>query len=150
MRNSGEPDDRERPKVASPERRSVAADVGPGRGSEDGDVHMTMTPAQRAIYERLLAAAKAAGPFKEDPKKTSIHLARTSAFAGVATRKGALLLTIKAAADIASPRIVKREQVSAHRWHLEVRLEKPSDVDRELEAWLKDAMALSSSQAEPR
>ena len=111
---------------------------------------MTMTPPQAAIYKRLLAAARAIGPVKEDPKKTSIHLARRSAFAGVATRKDALLLTIKAAADISSPRIVKRQHTSANRWYLDVRLEKTSDVDRELKAWLKDAMALSSSQAEAR
>ena len=99
-------------------------------------------PAVRAIYRQITGAAKAVGPFKEEPKKTSIHLVRQSAFAGVATRKDALILTIKSAADIRSPRIVKREQASANRWHLEVRLEKPSDVDRELKAWLKDAMKL--------
>ena len=101
-------------------------------------------PAVRAIYRQITSAAKAVGPFKEEPKKTSIHLVRQSAFAGVATRKDALILTIKSAADIRSPRIVKREQASANRWHLEVRLEKPSDVDRELKAWLKDAMKLST------
>ena len=105
---------------------------------------MTMTPAQRAIYKRLLKAARTVGPFTEDPKKTSIHLTRKSAFAGVATRKDALQLTIKTASDIRSPRIVKREQASAHRWHLEVRLESPKEVDRELTSWLKDAMALST------
>ena len=105
---------------------------------------MTMTPAQRAIYMRLLKAARTVGPFTEDPKKTSIHLTRKSAFAGVATRKDALQLTIKTASDIRSPRIVKREQASAHRWHLEVRLESPKEVDRELTSWLKDAMALST------
>jgi hypothetical protein len=76
---------------------------------------LTMTPAQRAIYKRLLGAAKAIGPFTEDPKQTSIHLMRRSAFAGVATRKDALLLTIKSATDIRSLRIVKREQTSANR-----------------------------------
>jgi hypothetical protein len=106
---------------------------------------MTMTPPQAAIYERLIAAAKAIGPFAEEPKKTSIHLVRKSAFAGVATRKQSLLVTIKSAADISSPRIVKREQVSANRWHLDVRLEKPSDVDRELKSWLKQAMTLSAA-----
>jgi hypothetical protein len=105
---------------------------------------VTMTAPQLAIYERILTVVKAIGPFKEDPKKTSIHLTRTSAFAGVATRKDALMLTIKSATDIPSPRIAKREQASAHRWHLEVRLEKPSDVDRELKAWLKKAMELSA------
>ena len=103
---------------------------------------MTMTPPQLAIYKKILSTARTIGPFTEDPKKTSIHLARRSAFAGVAARKDALMLTLKSAADISSPRIAKREQVSANRWHLEVRLEKPADVDRELKAWLRQSMAL--------
>src|SRR6266516_7693014 len=48
---------------------------------------VTMTPPVRAIYKRLLNTAKAIGPFTEDPKKTSIHLTRRTAFAGIATRK---------------------------------------------------------------
>ena len=105
---------------------------------------VTMTPPVRAIYQRLLSAAKAIGPFTEDPKKTSIHLTRRSAFAGIATRKNALILTIKSATDIKSPRIFKREQASAHRWHLEVRLEAPNQVDAELKSWLKAAMKLAA------
>ena len=104
---------------------------------------LTMTPAQRAIYKQLLSAVKTIGPFEEDPKKTSIHLTRTSAFAGVTTRKDALLLTIKSTADIRSPRIVKHEQASANRWHLEIRLDDPKQVDRELTRWLADAMRLA-------
>ena len=105
---------------------------------------VTMTPAVRAIYKQLLSTAKAIGPFKEDPKKTSIHLTRRSAFAGVATRKNALILTIKSATDIKSPRIFKHEQASANRWHLEVRLEDPKQVDAELKSWLKAAMELAA------
>lgn len=104
---------------------------------------LTMTPAQRAIYRQLLSAARSIGPFEEDRKKTSIHLTRKSAFAGVATRKDAVQLTIKSATDIRSPRIVRREQASANRWHLEIRLEDPKQVDRELTAWLADAMELA-------
>ena len=102
-------------------------------------------PAVRAIYQQITRAAKMIGPFTEEPKKTSIHLARRSAFAGVATRKDALLLTIKSAVDINSPRIIKHERASAHRWHLVVRLDDPNQVDGELKSWLRDAMALSSS-----
>ena len=58
-------------------------------------------------------------------------------------RKDALILTLKSASDIRSPRIVKREQASAHRWHLEVRLDDPAQVDAELQAWLKKAIALA-------
>lgn len=101
-------------------------------------------PVVEAIYAKLLAAARKLGPVAEDPKKTSIHLVRATAFAGVATRKDALVLTLKSATDVDSPRVVKREQTSKSRWHVEVRLEAPSDVDRELVGWLKKAYELSA------
>jgi hypothetical protein len=100
-------------------------------------------PAVRAIYDRILAAAKRFGPFQEEPKKTSIHLARKTAFAGVATRKSALILTLKSATDLKSPRVSKHERASANRWHLEVKLDDPAQVDGEIEGWLKAAYELA-------
>ena len=100
-------------------------------------------PAVRAIYDRILEAAKRLGPVCEEPKKTSIHLARKAAFAGVATRKNALILTLKSATDLRSPRIAKREQASANRWHLEVRLDDPAQVDGEIAGWLAAAYELA-------
>jgi hypothetical protein len=97
----------------------------------------------RATYDAIVDAAKKLGPVHEEPKKTSIHLAATTAFAGVATRKQALILTLKSATDIKSPRIRKREQASANRWHVEVELSQPKDVDRELRFWLKRAYELT-------
>ena len=85
-------------------------------------------PEVLATYRRLLEAARALGRVAEEPKKTSIHLVRDTAFAGVATRRSSLILTLKSAKDIHSPRIEKREQTSAHSWHIDVRLEKPGDV----------------------
>jgi hypothetical protein len=78
-------------------------------------------PAVRATYLRLLGAARVLGPVVEEPKKTSIHLMRHTAFAGVATRRSSLILTLKSAKDVRNARIHKREQTSAHRWHLEIR-----------------------------
>ena len=101
-------------------------------------------PVVTSIYDALTKAANKLGPFKEEAKKTSIHLVRSSAFAGVATRKTSLVLTLKASSDVKSPRVTKHEQVSASRWHLEVRLDSPSDVDAELKVWLKNAYELSS------
>jgi hypothetical protein len=63
------------------------------------------------IYREILDAANSIGPFREEPKKTSIHLVTTS----------------------------------ANRWHLEIRLDDPKQVDRELKSWLADAMRLSAS-----
>jgi Domain of unknown function (DUF5655) len=100
-------------------------------------------PAVRAIYDRILSAARRFGPFQEEPKKTSIHLARKTAFAGVATRKDALILTLKSAMDLKSPRVSKHEQASANRWHLEVRLDDPAQVDGEIEGWLRAAYELA-------
>jgi hypothetical protein len=101
-------------------------------------------PEVRETYSRILKTARKLGPVAEDPKKTSIHLVRNTAFAGVATRKTALILTLKSATDLASDRISKREQVSANRWHLEVRLESPAEVDREIARWIEKSYALSS------
>jgi hypothetical protein len=99
-----------------------------------------------ATYERLVGAARAFGRIVEDPKKTSIHLVRDTAFAGIATRRSSLILTLKSAKDIRSPRIQKREQASANRWHVEIRLEKPADVDRQLTSWLGAAYELAGNR----
>src|SRR5580765_2734090 len=101
-------------------------------------------PATRKIYDRLLKASGKFGPVIEDPKKTSIHLVNQTAFAGVATRKSAIVLTIKSDRELDSPRIHKSEQTSARRFHHEVKLTSPADVDAELTGWLKSAYELSA------
>ena len=100
-------------------------------------------PAVRHTYDRLLKAVGKFGPVIEEPKKTSIHLLNQTAFAGVATRKSAIVLTIKSDRKLLAPRIHKSEQTSANRFHHEVKLTSPADVDLELVRWLKDAYALS-------
>jgi hypothetical protein len=100
-------------------------------------------PAVQKIYDRLLKAAERFGPVKEEAKKTSIHLVRRTAFAGVATRRTAVVLTIKSDRKLSSPRIHKSEQTSAQRFHHEVKLATPAEVDAELVQWLKAAYALS-------
>src|SRR2546426_5443413 len=79
-------------------------------------------PIVRQIYDHLLKHSRRFGPVIEDPKKTSIHLNHATAFAGVATRKNAIILTIKSDQDLDSPRIHKSEQTSARRLHHEVKL----------------------------
>ena len=102
------------------------------------------SPAVRQTYDRLLKTARQFGLTVEEPKKTSIHLVRTTAFAGVATRKDYLILTLKSDHALASPRVFKSEQASARRFHHEVKLASPADIDAELIGWLKEAYALSA------
>jgi hypothetical protein len=101
-------------------------------------------PVVAKIYERLLAKARSFGPVEEDPKKTSIHLVRSAAFAGIATQKRAVILTLRLTHDVQSPRVRRHEQASAHRWHLEFKLEEPSQVDAELVGWVREAYELAS------
>lgn len=100
-------------------------------------------PSVLETYRRLVDVARSLGPVTEDPKKTSIHLVRRTAFAGIATRREALILTLKSATDLRSPRIAKREQTSANRWHVAVRLQKPGQIDRQLTAWIRAAYELA-------
>ncbi|HEX6573928.1 MAG TPA: DUF5655 domain-containing protein [Gemmatimonadaceae bacterium] len=102
------------------------------------------SPSVAATYAALLKASRGLGQVREEPKKTSIHLVRKTAFAGVATRKDSLILTLKADHKIDSPRIMRVEQTSANRWHLEVRLTSPADIDAELRLWLSNAYNISS------
>ena len=102
----------------------------------------TKDPSVLATYRRVVDVARTFGPVAEETK-TSIHLVRHTAFAGIATRRSSLVLTLKSASDIRSPRIEKREQTSANRWHVEVRLTAPAQVDRQLTAWLRAGYELA-------
>jgi hypothetical protein len=100
-------------------------------------------PVVRSIYERILKEARKFGDVTEEPKKTSIHLVHKSAFAGVTTRKNALILNIKSAAPIKHARIAKSEQLSASRFHQAVKLISTDEVDPVLVGWLKEAYDIS-------
>ena len=107
------------------------------------DHFVNKDPSVRALYDQLVSLVRGFGPLEEDPKKTSIHLNRKSALAGVESRKDGLLLNIKSDHSIKSPRIEKSEQISAKRFHHKVRISSTDDFDEELEMWLKEAYLLS-------
>jgi hypothetical protein len=101
------------------------------------------TPSVRATYAALLKAGRALGPVREEPKQTSIHLLRETTFAGVTLRRESLILTLKSSDPIESERVEKAQQASAQRWHNEIRLSSPRDVDAELRAWIAASYELS-------
>jgi len=107
------------------------------------DHFINKDPSVRVLYDQLVSVLLAFGPVEEDPKKTSIHLNRKSALAGVETRKNYFLLNIKSDHPIKSPRVEKAEQVSSKRFHHKVRISSPEDFDEELKNWLREAYALS-------
>ena len=101
-------------------------------------------PIVRSVYDRILTALRRVGPVTEEPKKTSIHLVNKTALAGIATRKTYLVLTIKSDRALTTSRIHKTEQVSARRFHHEIKVASSADVDPELIRWLEEAYALSN------
>jgi hypothetical protein len=108
------------------------------------DAHFSgRSPHVFQIYRRIVDASSALGPVEEDPKKTSIHLNRRVAFAGVQTRKEALILTLKSDRDVKHGRVHKTEQTSANRWHFEVRLNDPTEVDEQILQWLHASYELA-------
>ncbi len=107
------------------------------------DQFIGKAPGVRAVYDLLVAHLRTFGPIHEQPKKTSIHLANASGFAGVHTRKDYFILNIRSDHLIDSPRIVKSEQVSKSRYHQEVKIQRLDDVDAELLGWLRAAYDLS-------
>jgi Domain of unknown function (DUF5655) len=101
----------------------------------------------RAVYDALLGTLRRIGATAAEPKKTSIHLTAgpgTSAFAGVHPRKAAILLNVRTDTPLAGARIRKTEQVSRNRYHNELLLAVPSEVDDELAGWLAEAHRLST------
>jgi hypothetical protein len=100
-------------------------------------------PGVRAAYDKVLASLAKVGPIKAEPKKTSIHLVRETSFAGAHPKKAWLDLTIRSDKPIKSARVRAQEQVSKNRWHQDVRLTSPKDVDAEVVGWLKSAYTLA-------
>ena len=102
-------------------------------------------PAVRAAYDKVLSSLAKVGPVVIEPKKTSIHLVRETGFAGAHPKKAWLDLTIRSEKPIKSARVRAQEQVSKNRWHQDVRLTSPKDVDAEVVAWLKSAYELAGA-----
>ena len=95
-----------------------------------------------AVFEALRQALEGIGPCQIEEKKTSLHIkGPRAAFLGVHPRRNGIRVNIVLPEALQSPRVVKAEQVSANRWHNEIDLLSPTDVDDELTAWIQQAHA---------
>jgi hypothetical protein len=99
-------------------------------------------PEARELYRNLLEAVAALGPFREEIKRTAVHLVRSSAFIGVHPRKRYLILTVKSDTPVRSRRVFRSEQVSRDRYHLEIKVAAAADIDSQLMGWIGAAYDL--------
>lgn len=100
-------------------------------------------PNVEKTYAAILKAVAKFGKVRAEEKKTSIHLVAKSGFAGVHLRKNAVLLNIRTNVPIKSKRVKRLEQVSANRFHNEMLVASPKEVDAELIGWLKASYSLA-------
>ena len=101
-------------------------------------------PVLQPIYTRLIADLQKLGPIIIEPKKTSIHIKAKSAFVGIHPRKNHFIINIVATQPIQSKRVLEHEQVSKSRFHNHVKIGSASEIDDELNSWLKQAYELLS------
>ena len=105
---------------------------------------MELTPEVNDLYRRLISELNKFGKITVEEKKTSFHIKSGAAFAGVHPRKQYFILNVVSAAPIKSARVVEQAQVSAHRFHNRVKIEKAEDINKELLGWLKEAHKLTA------
>ena len=96
------------------------------------------------LHSRLFGSLKEVldnlGPYIVEEKKTSVHVvAGRSAFIGVHPRKDGLRLNLVLTRELKDARVLKCERVSAKRFHNELDLRAPSDLDAEMASWLVEA-----------
>jgi hypothetical protein len=97
-------------------------------------------PASAAVWERLVGELDGLGALGVEEKKTSVHVTNArAAFLGVHPRKQGLRLNIVLATPLEGARVVKSERVSANRFHNEVDVKDPAEIDAELLGWIRQA-----------
>jgi len=101
-------------------------------------------PALAAIHAGLLGAVLGIGPHEIEDGKGSYLVRNGRAFLGVHPRRGGLLVNIVLDRGIHSERMAKVEQVSRARFHNELLLTSPQEVDHELVRWVREAYSLTA------
>lgn len=96
-----------------------------------------------AIYSALSAALDGVGPHNVEVKKTSLHVTRRRAFLGVHPRAAGMLVNVVLERELTGERVARTDHVSRNRWHNEILLAPPGDVDSELTSWIAEAYSLA-------
>lgn len=74
---------------------------------------------------------------------SSFHVAHGRAFLGIHPRRGGILVNIVLDRQLDAARVHRAERVSANRWHNEVILRDPEQIDSELLGWIREGYALT-------
>jgi hypothetical protein len=103
----------------------------------DGD------PISSGTFAALMDKVAELGGCELQENVSSFHVAHGRAFLGIRPRRGGILVNIVLIRELDSARIHRAERVSANRWHNEVILKDPAEVDAELLTWIREGYALT-------
>jgi hypothetical protein len=73
-----------------------------------------------------------------------LHLRHGRAFPGIHPRRGGVLINIVLASQLESLRVHRADRVSANRWHSEIILRDPKEIDAELFTWVREGHTLTA------
>lgn len=100
-------------------------------------------PVSQRLFDEVVGYAASLGPVDVQEKATSFHVAHGRAFLGIHPRRGGIVVNVVLEYRLEDPRVLRAEQVSARRWHNEVLLTDPDQLDDLLRAWIGEAFALT-------
>lgn len=98
-------------------------------------------PISSGVYKALLDKISDLDGCELHENASSFHVAHGRAFLGIHPRRGGILVNIVLTRELESARMHRAERVSANRWHNEVILKNPSEIDAELLAWIREGHA---------
>ena len=98
-------------------------------------------PISSGVYQALLDKISDLDGCELQENASSFHVAHGRAFLGIHPRRGGILVNIVLTRELESARMHRAERVSANRWHNEVILKNPSEIDAELLAWIREGHA---------
>lgn len=98
-------------------------------------------PISSSIYGALLDKISALEGCELQENASSFHVVHGRAFLGIHPRRGGILVNIVLTRELESARIHRAERVSANRWHNEVILKDPLEIDAELLTWIREGYA---------
>jgi hypothetical protein len=99
-----------------------------------------------ATFDRLLAAARKSGPVTVLPEKTRIAFQVRMSFAAFTLRKRWVDGHVVLARRLESPRFRRIDYISPRNQVHVFRLQEPSEVDADVEAWLAEAYSVGEQK----
>jgi hypothetical protein len=104
-------------------------------------------PKLKRLYAEFLRFVRQIGPVTVNVTKTRISFQRHVRFAGVAAvRKDALIAGFWLKRRIQSPRFGRVEFIPPDNYIYQFRLERSSELDAEVEGWLREAYQLAAGR----